>query len=388
MPHAGNSRSSARGENNLGIVILSSLIAILSVSSLYLSLATSQAPLNFRFPSEMPSPSAILRSFLQTRTLILALVVLNLKSLPLSWHLRLLYHFLRNIRRQKPSLAPIITSSDRTSSSSLPSSIAPPHTREKHPLFAYSVLRTHAPLLEIDYNLHKSNATYFLDLDASRTQHVTRLVSPAFPGLADTLRKQEGYVGRLGFILGSVHTSFRREIRLYEGYEVWTRVLSWDRKWLIMGSWFIRRKRGKGAGNGKEKDGTELEVLASALSKYVLKIGRRTVEVERCLREAGWLPERPPEEEEQQKEQEESTIFVSEKGDHSSSGDEAGGAVTPGESGADIVPAPRGHAAEAPSTSHKQWTWHDVEAERARGMEIAELWLKLDTDLFEEFEAF
>ena len=35
---------------------------------------------------------------------------------------------------------------------------------------------TRAPLLETDYNLHKSNSTYFSDMDISRTQLFTAII--------------------------------------------------------------------------------------------------------------------------------------------------------------------------------------------------------------------
>lgn len=375
VPSAGSTRIPAQRGNCLGTIILSCLIVVLSISSLYLSFTSFDVLLPYTSLAKMPSPSELLRPLFQTRTLLIALALLNLKSLPFAWHLRLLYHWLRNIRRRKPSPAGLVPSP-----LSLRSSL--PH-RPHHPLFTYSILRTRAPLLETDYNLHKSNATYFLDLDASRTQHVTRIVSSAFPGLSNYLRRHEGYSGTLGFLLGSVHTSFRKEIRPYEAYEVWTRIVSWDRKWIVLGSWFVRRRKVKG-----KRTGDELEVAACALSKYVVKIGRRTVEVERCFREAGWLPERTREEE--QKGQEESAVLIPDNGDQSSSGEEKGGTFTPtGESNKiEITCETKSADVTGQSSSSKQWTWHDVEAERVRGMAIAENWLKLDTDLLEEFETF
>ena len=138
-------------------------------------------------------------------------------------------------------------------------------------------ITSRSPLYETDYNLHKSNSTYFSDLDESRTALVTKIYGPALRG-GDGQLEREGHHGRVSVILGSVHTSFHKEIKPYEKYELRSRVLGWDKKWLIIGSFFIRPAKGK-----------QNEVLlASSLSKYVVKKARFTVSPERCLTTAGW----------------------------------------------------------------------------------------------------
>src|SRR5438045_3403928 len=84
------------------------------------------------------------------RALFLILALFNLKNLPLVWHLRFVRSLFgqlygRRARRLTPGdlFKPMITVPFRT------------------------------PLLETDYNLHKSNSTYFSDLDMARTQLVT-----------------------------------------------------------------------------------------------------------------------------------------------------------------------------------------------------------------------
>lgn len=39
--------------------------------------------------------------------------------------------------------------------------------------------------------------------------------------------------GRWSIMLGGVACSFKREIGIYEGYEMWSRILCWDRKWIV-----------------------------------------------------------------------------------------------------------------------------------------------------------
>jgi type IV secretory pathway VirB10-like protein len=85
--------------------------------------------------------------------------------------------------------------------------------------------------------------------------------------------------------LGAAHASFYREVGMYERYEVRSRVLGWDQKWLVILSVFVRPGK-KRRNETEEKTET---VLASALSKYVVKKGRYTVPPEDCLAAAGWF---------------------------------------------------------------------------------------------------
>ena len=96
-------------------------------------------------------------------------------------------------------------------------------------VFLPFITTTHAPLFECDYNLHKSNSTYFTDLDASRSHLLSALCYTGFRR-ADRELTAEGKSGMLAAIIGSVTTSFKREIPIFQQYEVWSRILTWDQK--------------------------------------------------------------------------------------------------------------------------------------------------------------
>ena len=107
--------------------------------------------------------------------------------------------------------------------------------------------------------------------------------------------------------------SFKREIGMYEGYEMWSRLLCWDRKWIYVVTHFVKKGTvrpssyiltdgswfgGKGHQNlkGPAKVGEDVDekaVFASAISKYVVKLGRLTVHPEVLLQASDLLPERP-----------------------------------------------------------------------------------------------
>lgn len=264
---------------------------------------------------------------------------------------------------------------------------------------------------------------------------MTSLLSAGFrQGNADL--EAEGHRGANNVILGAVYASFQREIRPYERYEVRSRVLGWDRKWLVILSTFVRP--------GKE-DGEE-DILASALSKYVIKKARYTVPPERCLAAAGWfegmdrpdletdigtakdqaqnqvqkgklkedgklkgilkmpptmlndtspsesavMVNRPHEQELEavditklEARAEEMAARVDEK-----RGEGLGGTMD--ESGVRVVDttltAPSAQRLPRTASVQQQWTWEMVEKERFRGMEVARGWMALDGALKLESE--
>lgn len=103
-------------------------------------------------------------------------------------------------------------------------------------------------------------------------------------------------------ILGGTTCTWRKEIKPYQSYELWTRVLSWDEKWLYVVTHFVRagafspeeyvmqpHKRGKRGSNKKEVDRPKA-VFASSVARYVFKNNRKTISPEEVLRDVGLLP--------------------------------------------------------------------------------------------------
>jgi hypothetical protein len=125
-------------------------------------------------------------------------------------------------------------------------------------------------LLEIDYNLHKSNSTYFSDLDVARSR---LLLSLFRTGLTRLTQEQHG--APCNVALGGAVCNFHKAIPAMGRYRMVSRVLCWDRKWLYMATQF----RSVG-GNEKAEDGV---IFATALARYVVKAGRVTVPPEKLL---------------------------------------------------------------------------------------------------------
>lgn len=112
----------------------------------------------------------------------------------------------------------------------------------------------------------------------------------------------------LGLPVGGVSCTFKKELKPYEAYELWTRVLSWDEKWVYIVTHFVQAgvlepskyslypQQNKSANmKGNEEaiydDIQENDaVVATALSRCVFKQGRQTIAPTVMLQLSGLLP--------------------------------------------------------------------------------------------------
>ncbi|MGI4816130.1 MAG: acyl-CoA thioesterase [Janthinobacterium lividum] len=252
--------------------------------------------------------------------------------------------------------------------------------------------------METDYNLHKSNSTYFSDLDISRMHHVACLMKRGLHKAhynpaknADGTKK-----GKFGVMLGGVTCSFKNEIKPYEAYEIWTRVLSWDKKWLYLLSHIVKKgavmpkgytlqpqkKMGKGSMQSPAAASTNGNVngaaappqvphpaiFATSIAKYVFKEGRITIPPELALEASELLPPRP-------------TGYQSPPMTDSPAGE--GSAIETAVVDA-IGSLEQGEKLESKAEADEGvWDWERVEKERARGMLTAQHMADLDQLQFE-----
>lgn len=271
------------------------------------------------------------------RTLSIVLVLTNLKNIPLMWHARLISSVLYHIRFRKDQ---VITASKNGGQA----------------IFQSIVTTSRSPLYECDINGHKSDSTYFTDLDINRIHLISLLFKGASnPALVPrSSRRENGATAtpkakpaKMRVLLGGTSCTFRKEIKPYASYEIHSRVLSWDDKWIYIISHFVptgslmkavrQQKNDTSAGDEKTSgSGNPPVIFASAISKYVFKDGRKTVAPEEALEMLGLLPERS-------------------------------------DAGAEGVKAAKGNGF---ALGH--WTRSQVEEENARGMEIAQHFIALD----------
>ncbi|CAK7894716.1 hypothetical protein CAAN1_10S04588 [[Candida] anglica] len=148
-------------------------------------------------------------------------------------------------------------------------------------VFKPAITKTYVSPLEIDMYLHKSNSTYFIDLDIARTDLVTKVFQKLFFRYFDN---DNGHFPKAGKIsnfpyvpVAAVETHFKHELRVFQPFEIHSQVLAWDKKWLFILSKFVTK-----SAKGDEK------ICAITITKYVFKRGRLTISPEEMLKECGY----------------------------------------------------------------------------------------------------
>jgi hypothetical protein len=315
------------------------------------------------------------------RAFALLLVLTNLKNFPFVWHVSPL--------PASPNYQALIANSRPPQFRFFRSWFAhiylPTPKLTPQSLFEPAIISTRSPLAECDFNFHKSNSTYFSDFDISRTHLVSAILRA---GIKKSIKERHASgppspaelasKGRDGIALGAVSCHFKHEILPYEKFEIWTRVLCWDHKWMYFVSHMVRpgiarpahytlqrgrrgfaqRKGGLVNGEKKEEEQKRRDklrgaVFASSIAKYVTKKGRLTIPPELVLQRSDMLPPKP-----------EGWVY---KGDEGS------------------VNSVELEDALLPAENTSEWTWDTVEAERRRGLRLAEMFGALD-NLHEEFD--
>lgn len=180
------------------------------------------------------------------KVLVVAVFLANLKNLPFAWTVRFFYSAVGHlVLRQK-----ILPSKDSLFEPTI-----------------YSMFPT-SPA-DLDFNMHKCNSSYFVDLDIARCD----LLLTKFKQVINASRKTK----RTVFIpLGSVACRFYSEVKPLESVRIESRILCWDDKWIFTISRFIGR-------------GDKLKAVTMA--RYVFKDGRKTINPHQIISECGFEPD-------------------------------------------------------------------------------------------------
>jgi hypothetical protein len=185
--------------------------------------------------------------------------------------------------------------------------------------------------------------------------------------------------------LGGVSCIFRKEIPPLARFEVWTRLLAWDDKWIYIVSHIVKRGSVKPSNyllqnwrnGGKKKQEVKKEqqdkiksIYATSLAKYVCKKGRLTIAPEIVLRRSDLLPPRPS----NQPFPATSTATTTSSSDTPTSGSETPYMSSPENLVAQVMGQLRSENMFDKNEVAKEgeMTWKEVEAKRLRGLEIAQ----------------
>ncbi|KAJ7617246.1 hypothetical protein FB45DRAFT_933726 [Roridomyces roridus] len=172
----------------------------------------------------------ILRHVKWGRSFVTLLVLLNMRSWPLVWHLRV--------------FAPIYISHARIMMYvRLPHIFSPKRMRDaldnwlengepgvplgQHPLHVVRAYRSWVGPDDGDFNMHMSNSSYGRALDNARFQFAAAVTPNIYRSL--------GWMP-----LAATHYHFIREIPLFGTYEVRTSIGGWDNKWIWLVSRFVK----------------------------------------------------------------------------------------------------------------------------------------------------
>ncbi|KAJ5295912.1 hypothetical protein N7508_010733 [Penicillium antarcticum] len=146
--------------------------------------------------------------------------------------------------------------------------------------------------------LHKSNSTFFSGMDINRAQLLLNLF-PRLPRWAPEIGTDipdAKKVERIASVaLGGTSCVFKREIKPLQRYEIWSRVLSWDAKWLVLVTYFVKagthKRVMRSLRTGEEnQDGSEAQKAILAVGVNVFKDGRRTAPPQEGLKHMGLYP--------------------------------------------------------------------------------------------------
>lgn len=206
---------------------------------------------------------------LSIKTLLKALFVLflasNYKSLPLAYFVRFYYIAIKRIFVPVTLKKWGLLKSDYFT-------YKHPKSPEGLGAFAPVTFHTYNSAFECDMFLHKSNSTYFTELDIVRTDALCRLFGKFFDQYALKYNSAP-YIP-----VAAVQATFKKEIKPYARYDVTSRVLSWDDKWLFLLSKFTL-------------PGQKNRTACTAITKYVFKHGKKTIPPKEYLEACGYYNE-------------------------------------------------------------------------------------------------
>jgi acyl-CoA thioesterase FadM len=85
---------------------------------------------------------------------------------------------------------------------------------------------------DLDFNLHVNNGRYLTLADIGRTHWFLRT------GMVGVARRYKAYP-----VVGDAIAKFRRDLRVFQSFEIYSRLIGWDHKWGFLEHRFVREGR-------------------------------------------------------------------------------------------------------------------------------------------------
>ncbi|MCB2386225.1 thioesterase family protein [Thalassolituus alkanivorans] len=121
--------------------------------------------------------------------------------------------------------------------------------------------------LDLDFNRHVTNGRYFTMADVGRMDYVLR------SGAYKVALRHKAFP-----VVGDVWGKFRRELRLFEAFEIHSRMLGWDDKWVFVEHRFMRKER----------------VIGVVMMRGLFRSAKGLVDPQEFIAEMNLAPQSPP----------------------------------------------------------------------------------------------
>ncbi|MCA6060621.1 thioesterase family protein [Thalassolituus sp. ST750PaO-4] len=121
--------------------------------------------------------------------------------------------------------------------------------------------------LDLDFNRHVTNGRYFTMADVGRMDYVLR------SGAYKVALRHKAFP-----VVGDVWGKFRRELRLFEAFEIHSRMLGWDDKWVFVEHRFMRKER----------------VIGVVIMRGLFRSAKGLVDPQEFIAEMNLAPQSPP----------------------------------------------------------------------------------------------
>lgn len=130
-----------------------------------------------------------------------------------------------------------------------------------------TVIRMRVWPLDLDFNRHVTNGRYFTMADVGRMDYVLR------SGAIKVALRHKAFP-----VVGDVWGKFRRELKLFEVFEIHSRMLGWDEKWVFMEHRFVSGGR----------------VAGIVIMRGLFRSATGLIDPQEFIREMGLEPLSPP----------------------------------------------------------------------------------------------
>ncbi|KAJ3571327.1 hypothetical protein NP233_g3829 [Leucocoprinus birnbaumii] len=167
-----------------------------------------------------------------TKWLVLLLFLINAKSWPLMWHIRVFRPVFRIRAEYHLLLWRTMFCSKTAQDKRIDQWLDARSPIGEDPFDKISIYKTRATIDDSDFNGHLSNSSYAKTLDSARFYMAIEMFTMFF--------RSGGWMA-----LGGTHFIYLKEIPMMVEYEVRSSLVSWDQKWMFVLHRFVTKPKGK-----------------------------------------------------------------------------------------------------------------------------------------------